>query len=107
MKFVAVLCLAATSICSSAQSHDRYLPRLYSVDGAVSGRLVPGTSVGTGSNPSSTYVRPYISSEGALVPGHHRTMPDTTTLNNYGTLGNFNPYTGAAGTRGACARPGC
>ncbi len=36
---------------------------------------------------------------GASVSGHHRTTPDRTVTNTYGTRGNMNPYTGASGTR--------
>lgn len=54
---------------------------------------------GTGSNPSSTYVAPHITNKGNVVSGHYRTTPNTTQLDNYGTKGNLNPYTGATGNR--------
>jgi hypothetical protein len=56
---------------------------------------------GTGSNPSSHYVSPHVSSTGTYVSGHYQTNPNSTQLDNYGTRGNVNPYTGAVGTRGA------
>ena len=56
---------------------------------------------GTGSNPSSHYVSPYTTSSGTTVGGHYQTNPNSTQLDNYGTRGNLNPYTGTIGTRGA------
>lgn len=54
---------------------------------------------GTGSNPSGTYVQPRVNSNGTYTPGHYRSSPNNTTLDNYGTRGNVNPYTGQVGTR--------
>lgn len=31
--------------------------------------------------------------------GHTRTTPNSTTSDNYGTKGNYNPYTGKQGTK--------
>lgn len=45
-----------------------------------------------------SYVRGYVRSNGTYVQGYHRTTPDNTINNNYGTQGNVNPYTGSAGT---------
>ena len=56
---------------------------------------------GTGSNPSSHYVSPHVTSQGTYVPGHQQTNPNSTQLDNFGTRGNVNPYTGSIGTRGA------
>jgi hypothetical protein len=56
---------------------------------------------GTGSNPNSHYVSPHTNSNGTYVPGHHATNPNNTQLDNFGTRGNVNPYTGSIGTRGA------
>ena len=58
-------------------------------------------SYGTGSNPNSNYVAPHVNRSGEFTPGHHRTNPNSTTLDNYGTSGNVNPFTGQAGTRRA------
>ena len=44
------------------------------------------------------YVRPYVTKNGTYVQGHHRSSPNSTTFDNYSTKGNFNPYTGQAGT---------
>jgi hypothetical protein len=54
---------------------------------------------GTGSNPSSHYVSPYTNSHGTYVQGHQQTNPNNTQLDNYGTRGNYNPYSGEYGTK--------
>lgn len=46
----------------------------------------------------STYVKPHVRKDGTYVEGHHRTKPDSSVDNNYGTRGNYNPYTGDRGT---------
>jgi hypothetical protein len=46
-----------------------------------------------------TYVHGYMRSNGTYVQGYHRTSPDNTVNNNYGTQGNVNPYTNVYGTR--------
>jgi len=58
-----------------------------------------GGLYGTGSNPESHYVQPYIRQDGTYVQGHQQTNPNNTQLDNYGTRGNVNPYTGQVGTR--------
>ncbi|HMF47496.1 MAG TPA: hypothetical protein VK603_02560 [Candidatus Saccharimonadales bacterium] len=55
--------------------------------------------IGTGSNPSSHPVQGYTTNSGTYVPPHQQTNPNSTQSDNYGTRGNFNPYTGAVGTR--------
>lgn len=55
---------------------------------------------GTGSNPSSNYVQPHMRSDGSSVGGHYRTNPNSTTSDNFGTRGNYNPYSGQTGRRG-------
>lgn len=47
----------------------------------------------------SVYTRGYYRSNGTYVQPHYSTRPDGNTFNNYGTRGNYNPYTGATGTR--------
>ena len=54
---------------------------------------------GTGSNPNSHYVGPHTRSNGTYVGGHYQTNPNNSQLDNYGTRGNYNPYTGQYGTR--------
>ena len=46
----------------------------------------------------STYVRPHVRKDGTYVEGHHRTAPNNTRVDNYGTQGNTNPWTGQQGT---------
>ena len=58
-----------------------------------------GGLYGTGSNPNSHYVQPHYNSNGSYTQGHHQTNPNNTQLDNYGTRGNTNPYTGATGSR--------
>lgn len=60
------------------------------------------SSYGTGSygiNLSSTYVNGYTKSNGTYVPGHYRSSRNSTNHDNYSTSGNYNPYTGSAGSR--------
>lgn len=54
---------------------------------------------GTGSNSRSHSVDAYTNSRGTYVAPHYSTSPNNTQTDNYGTRGNYNPYTGAAGTR--------
>jgi len=46
-----------------------------------------------------SYVHGYVRRDGTYVQGYHRTTPDNTVNNNYGTQGNVNPYTGSYGTQ--------
>jgi hypothetical protein len=57
------------------------------------------SAYGTGSNPNSHYVQPHSNSNGTYTQGHYQTNPNSTQLDNYGTRGNVNPYTGQVGTR--------
>lgn len=43
------------------------------------------------------YVSPYVRKDGTYVEGHWRSPPNSTTLDNYSTKGNTNPYTGERG----------
>jgi hypothetical protein len=54
---------------------------------------------------ASVYVQGYIRSDGTYVPGHYRSAPNSTVLDNYSTKGNTNPYTGKAGTKDPYAQP--
>ncbi|MGO9119425.1 MAG: hypothetical protein ACLQPD_17680 [Desulfomonilaceae bacterium] len=54
---------------------------------------------GHGSSPNDHFVNPYQKLDGTFVPGHYQTNPNRTDLDNYGTRGNYNPYTGAVGNR--------
>jgi hypothetical protein len=55
--------------------------------------------VGSGSNTNSHQVSPYTTPNGTYVQPHRQTNPNNTQMDNYGTRGNYNPYTGAFGTR--------
>jgi hypothetical protein len=52
----------------------------------------------SGSVMADQWVNPSIRSDGTYVQGHMRSSPNGTTLDNYGTRGNTNPYTGQRGT---------
>jgi hypothetical protein len=54
---------------------------------------------GTGSNPRSYSVRPYVRRDGTSVAPHRRSMPNHTTQDNWSTKGNVTPYTGKRGSR--------
>lgn len=58
-----------------------------------------GGGYGTGSNPNSHSVSPYTRQDGTYVAPHQQTNPNNTQMDNYGTRGNQNPYTGQYGTR--------
>lgn len=44
-------------------------------------------------------VHGYTKADGTYVGPYMRTAPDTTAANNFSASGNYNPYTGAYGTR--------
>jgi hypothetical protein len=69
--------------------------------GTASAQYGYGTTqpYGSGSNQNSHYVSPYTRGDGTYVDGHYQTNPNNTQLDNYGTRGNYNPYTGQIGTR--------
>jgi hypothetical protein len=48
---------------------------------------------------AQVYVAPRVNSTGTVTQGHMRTAPNSSTLDNYSTRGNLNPYTGKIGTR--------
>ncbi len=52
-------------------------------------------------SPSSgdVYVNGYFRRDGTYVGGHHRTAPNRTTVDNFSTRGNVNPYTGRRGSK--------
>ncbi|MES2497111.1 MAG: hypothetical protein V4618_13435 [Pseudomonadota bacterium] len=47
---------------------------------------------------SNNYVQGYVRRDGGYVAPHYRTNPDNSRTNNYSAQGNYNPYTGQAGT---------
>jgi hypothetical protein len=88
---IAIVAVALTASAASAQ----YLGNSNRGSSYGSGGLS-----GTGSNPNSHYVAPHMNQSGSYVGGHQQTNPNNTQLDNYGTRGNINPYTGAVGPRG-------
>jgi hypothetical protein len=48
---------------------------------------------------ADVYVEGYTRSNGTYVSPHYRSSPNGTTLDNYSTQGNTNPWTGSTGTR--------
>lgn len=52
-----------------------------------------------GTASAQVYVDGYTKNNGTYVQPHYRSSPNNTTLDNYSTRGNVNPYTGAIGTR--------
>lgn len=53
---------------------------------------------GTGSNPNSHAVDGYTRDNGTYVQPHQQTNPNSTQYDNYGTRGNYNPYSNTYGT---------
>jgi hypothetical protein len=45
-----------------------------------------------------TYVKGYTRKDGTYVAPHYRSAPNSTKADNWSTVGNVNPYTGAPGT---------
>ena len=51
---------------------------------------------------ADTSVKGYYKSNGTYVQPHYRSLPNSTTSDNWSTSGNTNPYTGEKGTRRSC-----
>lgn len=51
-----------------------------------------------GAASADTWVNGHVRSDGTYVQPHLRSSPDGTQFNNYSSQGNYNPYTGQAGT---------
>lgn len=54
---------------------------------------------------AQVHVRGYVTKNGTYVEPHERTAPNSTTLDNYSTKGNINPYTGQEGTKDPTPNP--
>jgi len=61
---------------------------------AISLLLGPITQIAS----AQVHVNGYTRRDGTYVAPHWRSAPDSTPTNNYSTQGNYNPYTGQAGT---------
>ena len=70
----------------------------YNYDGSSYGSSSYSTS-SYGINTNSTYVNGYTKSNGTYVQGHYRSSQNSTNHDNYSTSGNYDPYTGSAGSR--------
>jgi hypothetical protein len=44
-------------------------------------------------NNNHVWVNGYYKLDGTYIPGHFRTAPNSTNLDNFSTVGNINPYT--------------
>ena len=53
---------------------------------------------GTGSNSQTEHVSGYQRKDGTYVAPYERTKANNTVDDNYGTRGNYNPYTGKTGS---------
>ena len=60
---------------------------------------LPCLAQGYGSNPNDHEVSGYTNSHDTYVEPHYQTNPDSSRSDNYGTSGNYNPHTGAYGSR--------
>jgi len=54
---------------------------------------------------NTVQVRPTIRSDGVYVPGHVRTAPNSTAVDNWSSRPNTNPYTGKVGTKDPYSLP--
>ncbi|MET4235559.1 hypothetical protein ABIA85_008870 [Bradyrhizobium sp. LA6.10] len=74
------LILAGTFLLAATAAHAQYLS-------------------GTGSNPSTHTSSGYTRSNGTYVASYVATNPNGTQRDNFGTSGNYNPYSGQTGHR--------
>ena len=58
-----------------------------------------GSRGGGHSSGGNVGVKPYTKRDGTYVQPHHRTAPNSTQRDNFGSKPNVNPYTGKPGTR--------
>lgn len=65
----------------------------------LAGPAFAQNNYGTGSNPSDHYVSGYTTNSGTYVSPHYQTNPNSSTHDNYGAAGNYNPHTGTFGPR--------
>jgi hypothetical protein len=103
VEFTPAFCRLGDKIMKTSLTLVAFLLSLSPATAQLYGTPQPGTYgtglYGTGSNPNSHYVQPHYNSNGTFTQGHYQTNPNHTQLDNYGTRGNYNPYTGQYGTR--------
>jgi len=46
---------------------------------------------------AQVFVQPHVRKDGTFVEGHIRSSPNNTRIDNYGSQGNSNPWTGQQG----------
>lgn len=99
MKHIIItLVLVLVSILSAnAQVYSGYSG--YSGLSSYSGYSRSSSSYSTGTNSSVRYQSGYTRSNGTYVQGHYKTSSNYTNHDNFSTSGNYNPYTGSAGSR--------
>lgn len=56
-------------------------------------------ALAAGAATADQYVQGHFRSNGTYVEGYNRSSPDSVRYNNYGSQGNYNPYTGQQGTQ--------
>jgi hypothetical protein len=61
--------------------------------------LIAALLLATATTSAQVHVRGYTKKDGTYVAPHMRSSPNSTTLDNYSTKGNVNPYTGEPGTK--------
>lgn len=89
---LSVLGLILVAAEASAQSRHPY-------GSGLGGGYGSGYGSGTGSNPNSHWNGGYTTPRGTYVEPYRQTNPNGSTLDNYGTRPNYNPYSGQSGTR--------
>lgn len=104
LRIIAAAAIVALPAAASAQYQSGYRSpyNSYSVPSLPSLPSLPriqSPNYGTGSNWNSTGVQGYTRQDGTYVAPHRRSMPDSSTSNNWSTQGNYNPYTGRPGTQ--------
>jgi hypothetical protein len=66
---------------------------------APDGRSLTKSHNGYQTRGSDVYVGGHVRKNGTYVPSYIRTAPNHTEYDNFGTKGNYNPYTGKIGTK--------
>jgi uncharacterized membrane protein len=84
MKRIIILVGLVLSLAAASEAKSRY-----------SGRSVG--RYGTGSSSAYEQVDGYTRKDGTYVAPYYRTRANNTTADNYGTYGNYNPWTGTYG----------
>ena len=73
--------------------------QVYSGYSSYSGRANSSSYYSGSASSSVRYQSGYTRSNGTYVQGHYKTNSNSTNHDNFSTRGNYNSYTGSAGTR--------